>query len=213
MKIKTPAIRKPNQLKTTRRSIKDLRLWAGILFVIFSILITQSVLSSATARTTAVVVTKSIPAGSTVTATDIANAQVILPPDVMPLQLETEVVGMTATRDLFVGDVVTKQSLTSSIATNQRLISVPIKAGHLPEISSGQLVDIWVTPSTDGMALPGPARLVIAQATIHSLPAGIDPTSDSSVTLLVSESAVPELVQAMRDGVIDVVALPGNRRS
>lgn len=200
-------------LGKTHRSIKDIRLWLGVFFVVLSIFITQSVLTKATARTTAVVVKKSIPAGSPISATDISHAQVVLPEDVMPLTLDNEVIGMRATRDLFSGDVLTKDSLSNSAPVNMRLISTPIKAGHLPAIEAGQLVDIWVTPSTDGMALPGPARLVIAQAVIDSVPLGVDPTSDSAVTLLISEAAVGQLVQAMRDGVIDIVALPGNRRS
>ena len=80
-------------------------------------------------------------------------------------------------------------------------------------MESGQLVDIWVTPSMDGMALPGPAQLVIGQATISDIPTEIDPTLDTAVTLLIARSEVQVLVQAIRDGVIDLVALPNNRRS
>jgi hypothetical protein len=63
------------------------------------------------------------------------------------------------------------------------------------------------------MALPGPATLVISQATIEQVPELVDPTLDTAVTLLINMTSVQPLVQAMRDGVIDLVALPDNKRS
>jgi hypothetical protein len=195
------------------RSIKDFRLWLGLIFVILSIALAQLVISKATARTQALVVTKAVPAGSSIAASDLQLAEVVLPTNVTTVELTSEAVGMIAARDLFPGDVLIKAAITNQTPSNLRLVSVPIKAGHLPNLTSGQLVDIWVTPSTDGMALPGPAQLVINQATINAVPTGIDPTLDTAVTLLISGSDVQVLVQAMRDGVIDLVALPDNRRS
>lgn len=202
-----------NKSIKTPRSVKDIRLWLGLLFVFISIALAQVVISKGTARTQALVMVNAIPIGSTISASDVQLAEVVLPDVVPTVESTSDVVGMVATRDLFPGDVVIKAALTNQTPSNLRLVSVPIKAGHLPNLSSGQLVDIWVTPSTDGMALPGPAQLVINQATINEVPAGIDPTLDTAVTLLISGTDVQVLVQAMRDGVIDLVALPENRRS
>lgn len=202
-----------NKSIKTPRSVKDIRLWLGLLFVFISIALAQGVISKGTARTQALVMVNAIPIGSTISASDVQLAEVVLPDVVPTVESTSDVVGMVATRDLFPGDVVIKAALTNQTPSNLRLVSVPIKAGHLPNLSTGQLVDIWVTPSTDGMALPGPAQLVINQATINEVPAGIDPTLDTAVTLLISGTDVQVLVQAMRDGVIDLVALPENRRS
>lgn len=202
-----------NKSIKTPRSLKDIRLWLGLLFVFISIALAQVVISKGTARTQALVMVNAIPIGSTISASDVQLAEVVLPDVVPTVELTSDVVGMVATRDLFPGDVVIKAALTNQTPSNLRLVSVPIKAGHLPNLGTGQLVDIWVTPSTDGMALPGPAQLVINQATINEVPAGIDPTLDTAVTLLISGTDVQVLVQAMRDGVIDLVALPENRRS
>jgi hypothetical protein len=198
--------------KTSKKSIKDIRLWLGIIFILSSVFIAQTVIANATERSLAFVVIKSVPAGSKITSADLVLAKVVLPDIVIPLTNENEVVGKVAARDLFAGDLVVSKSIANLDQANLRLVSVPIRAGHLPDIQSGQLVDVWVTPSTDGMALPGPAQLVISQATVQSVPPGIDPTLDTAVTLLISTSAVQEIVQAMRDGVIDLVALPENRR-
>ncbi len=203
---------KRTKLSKPKRSIRDFRLWLGVLFIAISIVLTQNVLNRATASSQAVIVTNEIPAGSVISQDDLKTVNVVLPQQVKAISDLTEAVGTTATRDLFIGDVLTSDSLSSKTNLNVRLVSVPIRAGHLPKLDAGQLVDIWMTPSTDGMALPGPAQLLISQAAISDIPEGIDPTLDTAVTLLIPNTQVQVLVQAMRDGVIDVVALPQNRR-
>lgn len=203
---------KRTKLSKPKRSIRDFRLWLGVLFIAISIVLTQNVLNKATARSQAVIVTNEIPSGSVISQDDLKIVNVVLPQQVKAISDLTEAVGTTATRDLFIGDVLTSDSLSSKTNLNVRLVSVPIRAGHLPKLDAGQLVDIWMTPSTDGMALPGPAQLLISQAAISDIPEGIDPTLDTAVTLLIPNAQVQVLVQAMRDGVIDVVALPQNRR-
>lgn len=203
---------KRTKLSKPKRSIRDFRLWLGVLFIAISIVLTQNVLNRATARSQAVIVTNEIPAGSVISQDNLKTVNVVLPQQVKAVTDFAQAVGTTATRDLFIGDVLTTDSLSSKTNLNVRLVSVPIRAGHLPKLDTGQLVDIWMTPSTDGMALPGPAQLLISQAAISDIPEGIDPTLDTAVTLLIPNTQVQVLVQAMRDGVIDVVALPQNRR-
>ena len=195
------------------RSIKDFRLWIGLIFILISIFLSQTIVAKATARSQIVVMVNSVPAGSEVTENDLTIEDAVLPDSVKSVATKNEVVGMIAIRDLKAGDILTSESVSSRIRTELRMISVPIKAGHLPNLDSGQLVDVWVTPSTDGMALPGPAQLVINEATISAVPGVIDPALDTAVTLLINQSNVAALVQAMRDGVIDLVALPDNQRS
>ncbi len=206
-------IKKIKATNSSRRTIKDFRLWLGIFFVFISVISAQLVLAKATARTSAILLKNSVPAGSLISENDVMNVKVVLPSEVNAVTDRSQAVGYVAARDLFAGDVLISQALSKQMPTNLRMVSVPIKAGHLPAIESGQLVDVWVTPAVDAMALPGPARLVITQATVHDVPAGIDPALDTAVTLLIESIDVQEIVQAMRDGVIDLVALPDNRRS
>lgn len=159
------------------------------------------------------IINRTIPQGSAIKETDLSVAQVVLPETFNSITEITTAVGMIASRDLFPGDILTQYSITDRVRSEMRLVSVPIRAGHLPVLQNGQLVDIWVTPSTDGMALPGPSKLIIAQATMHSVPEFIDPGLDTAITLLIRVSEVSQIVQAMRDGVIDIVALPDNFRS
>ena len=196
-----------------KRSIKDIRLWLGFIFVLTAVLLTQNLLAKATARTQAVIIQNEIPAGSPIRSSDLAVVNVVLPEGVKTISALSHVDGMNATRDLFIGDILTIDSMSDGADKSLRLVSVPIRAGHLPNLDIGQLADVWMTPSIDGMALPGPAQLLISQATISMIPDGIDPTIDTAVTLLIPSNQVQVLVQAMRDGVIDIVALPENRRT
>jgi hypothetical protein len=196
-----------------KRSIKDYRLWLGIIFVIASVLLAQGLFAKAAIRQSAVLVIRPVPIGSSLTENDVQLVEVLVPDSIEVVAEIDQVIGKVVTRDLFSGDLLTKNSITDRVRSDLRLISVPIKAGHLPSLQTGQLIDVWVTPSTDGMALPGPATLVISQATIEQVPELVDPTLDTAVTLLINMTSVQPLVQAMRDGVIDLVALPDNKRS
>ena len=208
-------MKRVNRVKPVKpkRSIKDVRLWLGFIFVLTSVLLTQNLLAKATARTQAVIIQNEIPAGSPIRSADLALVNVVLPEGVKTIPTLAQADGMRATRDLFVGDILTTDSIADDADKSLRLVSVPIRAGHLPNLDFGQLVDVWMTPSIDGMALPGPAQLLISQAIINMIPDDIDPTLDTAVTVLIPSNQVQVLVQAMRDGVIDIVALPENRRT
>ncbi len=195
-----------------KRSIKDYRLWLGIIFVIISVLLAQGLFAKAALRQSAVLVIRPVPIGSALTENDVELVEVLVPDSIEVISAIDQAIGKVVTRDLFSGDLLTKNSISDRFRSDLRLISVPIKAGHLPFLQAGQLIDVWVTPSTDGMALPGPATLVISQATIEQVPELVDPTLDTAVTLLINMTSVQPLVQAMRDGVIDLVALPDNKR-
>ena len=212
MKFKLSKTSSATKVRSSR-SIKDFRLWIGLIFILISIFLSQTIVAKATARSQIIVMVNEVPAGSEITENDLTVEEAVLPDSVKSVAAKNKVIGMIALRDLKAGDILTSESVSNRIRTELRMVSVPIKAGHLPNLESGQLVDVWVTPSTDGMALPGPAQLVINEATISAVPGLIDPAMDTAVTLLINQSNVAALVQALRDGVIDLVALPDNQRS
>jgi hypothetical protein len=193
--------------KVNRKS-QDPRLWLGIAFIVAAMIIGQLVISSASARVSAVTLNANIAQGSLIRESDVAAVQVSVPSAQNLMSVPSEVVGKVATTDLFAGDLVSVHSIANGFASDARNVSVPIRAGHLPQVSPGEKVDIWMTPSLDGVALPGPASLIIPNAVIAAAPEFIDAGMDTSVTVLISEDQVQVLVQAMRDGVIDLVAIP-----
>ena len=193
--------------KTNRKS-QDPRLWLGILFIVAAMIIGQLVVTSASVRVPAVALNSNIAQGALIQESDVALVQVSVPDVENLISVPSDVVGKVATTDLFAGDLVSVHSLSNGFASDARNVSVPIRAGHLPQVSPGEKVDIWMTPSLDGVALPGPASLIISNAVIAAAPEFIDAGMDTSVTVLISQDQVQVLVQAMRDGVIDLVAIP-----
>ena len=193
--------------KTNRKS-QDPRLWLGIVFIVTAMIIGQLVISSASAQVSAVTLNSNISQGAQIRESDVTSVQVSVPNVENLISLPSDVVGKVATTDLFAGDLITVHSISNGFASDARNVSVPIRAGHLPQVSPGEKVDIWMTPSLDGVALPGPASLIIPNAVIAAAPEFIDAGMDTSVTVLISQEQVQVLVQAMRDGVIDLVAIP-----
>lgn len=196
------------QLSTANRKTQDPRLWLGILFISAAMVIGQLVVSSASSRVTAVTLTSNIAQGAQIRASDVSLVQVSVPLTENLLSIPSEVVGKIAATDLFVGDLVRVHSISNGFAPDVRTVSIPIRAGHLPQVNPGEKVDIWMTPSLDGVALPGPAQLIIPNAVIANAPEFVDSGMDTSVTVSISQEQVQVLVQAMRDGLIDVVAIP-----
>ena len=190
------------------RKTQDPRLWLGILFIVAAMIIGQLVVSGASARVSAVALNANIAQGALIREGDVSSVQVAVPSTENLVSVPSEVVGKIASTDLFAGDLVSVHSISNGFASDARTVSVPIRAGHLPQVSPGEKVDVWMTPSLDGVALPGPANLIIPNAVIAADPEFIDAGMDTSVTVLISQDQVQVLVQAMRDGVIYLVAIP-----
>jgi hypothetical protein len=206
--IRAGQLRPSKSIAKANRKSQDPRLWLGILFIFAAMSIGQLVISSASARVPAVTLNANVAEGALIRESDVTSVQVSVPGIENLISMPNEVVGMVAATDLFAGDLVSVHSISNSFATDARNVSVPVRAGHLPQVRPGEKVDIWMTPSLDGVALPGPASLIIPNAVIAAAPEFVDAGMDTSVTVLISQDQVQVLVQAMRDGVIDLVAIP-----
>jgi hypothetical protein len=206
--IRVSQVRQNKAVVKTNRRTQDPRLWLGILFIISAMVIGQLVVSHASVRVPAVTLNSNIAQGALIRDSDVSSVQVSVPSNKNLITIPSEVVGKVASTDLFAGDLVSIHSVSDGFASDVRSVSIPIRAGHLPQVNHGEKVDIWMTPSLDGVALPGPANLIVANAVVTAAPEFVDAGMDTSVTVLISQDQVQVLVQAMRDGVIDLVAIP-----
>ena len=206
--IRVGQVGQSKSIARTNRKTQDPRLWLGILFVLAAMIIGQLVVSGASARVSAVTLNANIAQGSLIRESDVSSVEVSVPDTQNLISFPSEVVGKVARTDLFAGDLLSVYSISNGFAPDARTVSVPIRAGHLPQVNPGAKVDIWMTPSLDGVALPGPSTLIIPNAVIATAPDFVDVGMDTSVTVLISQNQVQVLVQAMRDGVIDLVAIP-----
>jgi hypothetical protein len=206
--IRVGQVGQSKSLVKTNRKSQDPRLWLGIAFIVAAMIIGHLVISSASARVPAVTLNSNIAQGALIRESDVSSVQVSVPSTENLITIPSEVVGKIASTDLVAGDLVSTHSISNEFASDARTVSVPIRAGHLPQVKPGEKVDVWMTPSLDGVALPGPASLIIPNAVIANAPEFIDAGMDTSVTVLISQDQVQVLVQAMRDGVIDLVSIP-----
>ncbi len=204
---RSAAVLKPIQLQR-KSTYKDPKLWAGLLLFVSSAYLGQHTLSSVGARTQVAVLVNDLTSGSRITPEDIQLVGVAIPDLTNLVTDPLTAIGMTVRTDVFAGDLLNVRAIGPGEFRSIRNISVPLRAGHIPAVAIGDRVDVWVTPSTTGMSLPGPSRVIISAAVIADIPEVMDSASDSSVTLAIPTKQVKGLVQAMRDGLIDLVVIP-----
>lgn len=189
-------------------SWRDPRLWLGVVLIVGSAGAGSSYAKSIGQRTVAFSVAHDVAAGTVIVADDVVEVHVAVPTSVSVVDALERIVGSVARRDLSVGDLVTEASLGVSVPVTTRIVCVPVRAGHMPSLDHGAVVEVWVTPSTQGMELPGPSRIVIPHAIVVAAPSSPDPTADSAVTLQIDVMDLAALNSAMRDGTLDVALIP-----
>ncbi|MEI6405234.1 MAG: SAF domain-containing protein [Actinomycetes bacterium] len=189
-------------------SWRDGRFWAGLGLLVGSVVIGNSYVAHVSARSFAVVLDHPLAAGTVISRDDLRLASVALPDSVEVVKSVSDAVGHAVSHDVQANELLLASALTVPTVSDIRIVAIPIRAGHMPSVTHGSRVDVWVTPSTQGLALPGPAELVVAGALVQAVPDQIDPASDTSLALSISQSDVAALMQGLRDGLIDVVAVP-----
>jgi len=188
-------------------SVRDIRLWAGIGLLVVCALVGRATIHGASVRSTAVVAVNNLTSGATIRAQDVRITQVNVPAPELLVSDLAQVVGRQVSADLYAGEVLTLHDLAQGETLQMREVSIPLRAGHVPHLAYGDRVDVWVTPSTTGVAVPGPAHVIATRVLVSGPPDITDANTDTSITLSVSVAKVQPLVQASQDGFIDVVAV------
>lgn len=190
------------------KSSRDPRLWLGVGLVVGSAIAGNLLVRGMAHRDVAFVMVHSVAAGTVVGMQDVREVAVAVPGDT-DLASSGQLVGAVASRDLQQGELVTTAALAGYTPATVRVVSLPIKAGHLPMLEHGSVVEVWVTPSMQGMEIPGPAHIVVSRAVVVAAPATSDATSDAAITVQVDAMDVSALATALRDGTVDVALVPG----
>lgn len=197
-------------LRSKPAAAKDIRLWLGVLLILIASITGGKLFASANHRVPAVVVIHDLAAGSQVRSSDVQIMNVAVPQDVVTAGQIDAVVGKYLTHDIASGSLLNPSIVSAASDPRLRSVSVPIKAGHLPELSYGTRVDVWFTPSMDGAVAPGPATLLASDVVIQAVPQVFDSAVDMAITLQVEDEEVPLIVQAMRDGTLDIAVIGAN---
>ena len=189
-------------------SVRDVRLWAGVTLLIVCALVGRSTIHGASDRSDALVLVNNLAQGATIRAQDVRITQVNVPNPELLVRDTAQVVGQLVASDLYTGHVLTVHDYRGQSTEQMREVTVPLRAGHVPSLSYGDRVDVWVTPSTTGVAVPGPSHVIATRVLVSVPPDSVDSTTDTSITLSVAADRVQALVQASQDGFIDVVSVP-----
>ena len=117
-------------------------------------------LYNATGKRVAVIaLARNVPAGSTLTSADLAEAEISLDPALHPLSVHSKVVGMRATADLKAGSLLTGSDLTDDplVLAGQQIVGIPAKHTQLPavKLEPGSRVVLVATPSGPGVSGAG----------------------------------------------------------
>jgi hypothetical protein len=168
----------------------------------------RATIHGAAERSTALVAVHNLAHGSTIRSQDVRLTQVNVPSPELLVSDESEVIGQVIGVDIYAGEVLTIHDVETQAAQQMREVTVPLRAGHVPSLSYGDRVDVWVTPSTTSLAVPGPAHVIATKVLVSVPPSATDSTTDTSITLSVPANRVQSLVQATQDGFVDVVTVP-----
>ncbi len=110
-------------------------------------------------RVAVIALARNVPAGSTLTSADLAEAEISLDPALHPLSVHSKVVGMRATADLKAGSLLTGSDLTDDplVLAGQQVVGVPAKDTQLPavKLQPGTTVVLVATPSGPGVSGAG----------------------------------------------------------
>ena len=196
----------------SRIAVSRIRLALGVALLVASAIGGHFLLGEQNSRVSVLVMAKNLASGSTISSSDFEVREVSDLAGVTYLGSDADVIGQRVQRDLFAGEFIPANALVNPSVMNRRLISIPLAAGHVPVVDSGQLVDVWMTPGADGVAAPGPPQMILENAVVETGSVDTDPTMDGVVTISVTATDVAAVIEGMQLGVINLVVVDGNVR-
>jgi hypothetical protein len=192
----------------------DARFALGVLLVLVSVVVGARVLSAADNTTPVYVAAHDLVPGEHVADGDLAVTHVRLADRGSYYVAATGSMpaGYVVTRFVAGGELVPAAALAATAPGADRLVTVPVEPGHLPdELGRGDLVDVYVTPHAGaGGTVPAPT-LVATALPVEEREGGARTFSANaalSVVLSVPAGEVPRLVHAIEAGTVDLVVLP-----
>lgn len=209
LRASSKTIKQVRLVPNLERSIRpDIRLWLGIALMLLSVVGITKAIAQADSRIPLVALAQNVPAGKVLTQSDLEVVKVSVPnPELYVADLDLAL-GFKVNRAMSIGELL---SLSQNRMTNpnDRIVSLPIRAGHLPNLNSGDLVDIWYTPTNDGSSMPvyfdGEAKLLVSAVTVEEVPDGIDSTSDTAISAIIPQAKIGTVIAAVQAGQIDIV--------
>ncbi len=186
---------------------RDLRLWAGLVIILFAMFIGAFLLSRGEETTTVWRASSDLSVGSIPIATPVtvalgaAQDQYLLASEPLTGQLRWPVAA---------GDLIPRGALGFSPMVNARMVTLPVDPLHAPvDLAAGAVVDIWSTPADVAGGVTAQPVLVLPGVTVAEVAADtVGVGGEIAVVVEIPEAVADQLVGAARSGLIDLVAVP-----
>jgi hypothetical protein len=205
----------PSASRLSRARWLDARLLLGLLLVLLSVVVGAKVVADADQRVQVWSVTRDLGAGTPLDGDDLEARSVNLSGATgRYLSAAQDLAGLVLTRPVGRGELLPVSAVSRGDAGDQRRIVIEVDRVGVAGIQKGRVVDVYVVPETPSGQQPAPPELVLAGVTV-----GEDVKSGGSafggsgskagVTLLVDDSDVPDLLDAVAHGDVYVAQVPG----
>lgn len=145
----TPTSPTPRRIKTPNWF--DLRLVAGVLLVLISVVGGTVVISRADSTTRVWAVTRDLAAGTVLVSSDLRVIKVRLPDAALYVAANgkaeaDQVVGKTVASPLYAGQPLLRPALTTTEPATT--MTVPLTSDQAPRVVRGQLIELWLSSKT-----------------------------------------------------------------
>ena len=175
----------------------------------------------------ALVLVKPVPAGHVIAASDLQSTAITGKIAYWPTSDESAVIGKTAARDLFAGQLLTKSMMaTASVPdADHALVGLQLKAGQVPSagVADGDAVELVFVPGsntvlptaaakTQTQASAGPSStspLVLATGSVYSVTASTTSSGSVLVTVLVPRTGSEVLSADASNGQVALIRVGG----
>jgi hypothetical protein len=124
----------------------DLRLVAGVLLVIGSMVAGAVTIAAADSSTRVWAVTRDLAPGSVLTSEDVKPIKVRLPSTDLYFAIDSkasEIVGMMVATQLFAGQPLTRPAVVNTAPATT--LTVPLSSDQAPSVARGQRIELWLS--------------------------------------------------------------------
>jgi len=206
----------PTASRLPRARWLDARLLTGLMMVLLAVALGAKVFADADERVQVWSVTRDLGADSPLTGDDVAVAAVRLDEVAGRYVAATQDLdGMVLTRPLGRGELLPISAVGRAASLDQRRVVIEVDRFGVAGLSRGRVVDLYVVRSADADDSTSPPELVLAGVTVgEDVRSGGGAFggsgSKAGVTLLVDRADVPDVIDAVANGSVYVVQVPGS---
>lgn len=206
----------PTASRLPRARWLDARLLVGLLMVLLSVVVGAKVFADADERVQVWSMTRDLGADSPLTGDDVEAAAVRLDDVAGSYVSATEDLdGLVLTRPLGRGELLPVSAVAPAGSLDQRRVVIEVDRFGVAGLARGRVVDLYVVRATAADESAAPPELVLAGVTVgEDVRSGGGAFGGSGartgVTLLVDQEEVPDLIDAVANGSVYVVQVPGS---